>query len=99
MDIIIKKLIYNTVRRPLLLILTNKHADLNIAVDKEDAKEIFLDIKEFIEAIIKNFNTIFFNGISENILSFLALFVSNYSFIYQDFFTTFELIRFETSKT
>ena len=99
MDIIIKKLIYNTVRRPLLLILKNKHADLNIAIEKEDAKEIFLDIKEFIEAIIKNFNTIFFNGISENILSFLALFVSNYSFIYQDFFTTFELIRFETSKT
>ena len=99
MDIIIKKLIYNSVRRPLLLILKNKHVDLNIAIEKENAKEIFLDIKEFIEAIIKGFNTIFFNGISENILSFLALFVSNFSFIYQDFFTTFELIRFDTTKT
>ena len=99
MDIILKKLVYNTVKEPLLEILNDTELNINLTYDNEDNHEVYNLLQDYIERIIKGFNTKFFNGVSGEMLSYLALYVTNQSFIPKDFFTTFELVRFRTTET
>ena len=99
MDIILKKLVYNTVKEPLLEILNDTELNINLTYDNEDNHEVFNLLQDYIERIINGFNTKFFNGVSGEMLSYLALYVTNQSFIPKDFFTTFELVRFRTTET
>ena len=99
MDIILKKLVYNTIKEPFLEILNNSQLNINLTFDNEDNHEVYYLLQDYIKRIMKGFYTKFFNGISSEILSYLSLYITNYSFIPKDFFTTFELVRFRTNET
>ena len=99
MDIILKKLVYNTVKEPLLEILNNNDMNINLTYDTEDNHETYFLLQDYIQRIINNFNTRFFLGISAEMMNYLSLYITNYSFIPKDFFTTFELVRIRTSET
>ena len=99
MDIILKKLVYNTVKEPFLEILNNPDMNINLTYDTEDNHETYFLLQDYIQRIINNFNAKFFLGISGEMLNYLALYVCNYSFIPKDFFTTFELVRIRTTET
>ena len=99
MDIILKKLVYNTVKDPLLEILNNTDMNINLTYDTEDNHETYFLLQDYIQRILNNFNTRFFLGISGEMCNYLALYVTNYSFIPKDFFTTFELVRIRTTET
>ena len=99
MDIILKKLVYNTVKDPFLEILNDSELNLNLTYDNEDNHEVYYSLQEYIERIMKGFNTKFFDGLSGEMLSYLSLYVTNHCFIPKDFFTTFELVRFRTTET
>ena len=99
MDIILKKLVYNTVKEPLLEILNNTDMNINLTYDTEDNHETYFLLQDYIQRILNNFNTRFFLGISGEMMNYLSLYITNYSFIPKDFFTTFELVRIRTSET
>ena len=99
MDIILKKLVYNTVKEPLLEILNNTDMNINLTYDTEDNHETYFLLQDYIQRILNNFNTRFFLGISGEMMNYLSLYITNYSFIPKDFFTTFELVRMRTSET
>ena len=99
MDIILKKLVYNTVKEPLLEILNDTKLNINFTYYNEDNDEVYKLLQDYIERIINGFNTKFFNGVSSKMLSYLSLYVTNQSFIPKEFFTTFELVRFRTTET
>ena len=99
MDIILKKLVYNTVKEPLLEILNNSEMNINLTYDTEDNHETYFLLQDYLQRIINNFNTRFFAGMSGDMMKYLSLYITNYSFIPKDFFTTFELVRIRTSET
>ena len=99
MDIILKKLVYNTVKEPFLEILNDSELILNLTYDNEDNHEVYYTLQEYIERIMKGFETKFFDGLSSEMLTYLSLYVTNQCFIPKDFFTTFELVRFRTTET
>ena len=99
MDIILKKLVYNTVKEPLLEILNNTEMNINLTYDTEDNHETYFLLQDYIQRIINNFNSRFFSGVSGEMMKYLSLYITNYSFIPKDFFTTFELVRIRTSET
>ena len=99
MDIILKKLVYNTVKEPLLEILNNTDMNINLTYDTEDNHETYFLLQDYIQRMLNNFNTRFFQGISGEMCNYLSLYITNYSFIPKDFFTTFELVRIRTTET
>ena len=99
MDIILKKLVYNTIKEPFLEILNNSDLELNLTYDNTDNHEVYYTLQEYIQRMMKLFNTNFFAGISPEMYNYLALYVTNHCFIPKDFFTTFELVRFRTTET
>ena len=99
MDIILKKLVYNTIKEPFLEILNNLDLELNLTYDNEDNHAVYYTLQEYIQRIMKLFNTKFFYGVAPEMLNYLSLYVTNYCFIPKDFFTTFELVRFRTTET
>ena len=99
MDIILKKLVYNTVKEPLLEILNNTDMNINLTYDTEDNHETYFLLQDYLQRIINNFNIRFFAGMSGEMMKYLSLYITNYSFIPKDFFTTFELVRIRTSET
>ena len=99
MDIILKKLVYNTVKDPFLEILNNTDMNINLTYDTEDNHETYFLLQDYIQRIINGFNTRFFAGISGEMCNYLSLYITNYSFIPKDFFTTFELVRIRTTET
>ena len=99
MDIILKKLVYNTVKEPLLEILNNTDMNINLTYDTEDNHETYFLLQDYIQRMLNNFNTRFFSGISGEMCNYLSLYITNYSFIPKDFFTTFELVRIRTTET
>ena len=99
MDIILKKLVYNTIKEPFLEILNNPDLEFNLTIDNIDNHEVYYTLQEYIQRIMKLFNTRFFAGISPEMFNYLSLYVTNYCFIPKDFFTTFELVRFRTTET
>ena len=99
MDIILKKLVYNTIKEPFLEILNNPDLELNLTYDNPDNHEVYYTLQEYIQRMMKLFNTKFFVGISPEMYNYLSLYVTNHCFIPKDFFTTFELVRFRTTET
>ena len=99
MDIILKKLVYNCIKEPFVEILNDSDLNLNLTYDNEDNHAVYYTLQEYLERIMKGFNTKFFEGISGEMLSYLSLYVTNHCFIPKDFFTTFELVRFRTTET
>ena len=99
MDIILKKLVYNSVKEPLLEILNDSELVLNLTTPDQNNHDIYNLFQDYMERIIKGFNEKFFKGISDDMLTYLSLYVCNQSFIPKDFFTTFELVRFRTTET
>ena len=99
MDIILKKLVYNTVKEPFLEILNHKDMNINLTYDTEDNHETYFLLQDYIQRMLYNFNTRFFAGISGEMCNYLSLYITNYSFIPKDFFTTFELVRIRTTET
>ena len=100
MDIILKKNIYYAIVEPFTEIITNKTLDLNVVIERDvDQHQIYIDLQDYLKRIIKGLQTKFFQGISDSMLKYLSLFISNYSYIPSDFFTLFELVRFKTTET
>ena len=99
MDIILKKLVYNTVKEPFLEILNLNDMNINLTYDTEDNHETYFLLQDYIQRMLNNFNTRFFSGISGEMCNYLSLYITNYSFIPKDFFTTFELVRIRTTET
>ena len=99
MDIILKKLVYNTVKEPFLEILNLIDMNINLTYDTEDNHETYFLLQDYIQRMLNNFNTRFFAGISGEMCNYLSLYITNHSFIPKDFFTTFELVRIRTTET
>lgn len=99
MDIILKKLVYNTVKEPFLEILNLTDMNINLTYDTEDNHETYFLLQDYIQRMLNNFNTRFFAGISGEMCNYLSLYITNHSFIPKDFFTTFELVRIRTTET
>ena len=73
--------------------------NINLTYDTEDNHETYFLLQDYIQRMLNNFNTRFFQGISGEMCNYLSLYITNYSFIPKDFFTTFELVRIRTTET
>lgn len=99
MDRIIKKLVYNSVKDTVIDCISNDYLELNMITTNGVQHDVFLELQRVIEKMLTNLSENFFLGVSKNMLSYLALFLTNYSYIPRTFFTTFESVRFRVSGT
>ena len=99
MDEIIKKLVYRSVRSTVLDCVNNMDLDINMITTDGVQHDVFLILQSTIEKMLNDLTDNFFKGVSRNMLAYLSLFITNYSYIPRGFFTTFESVRIRVTKT
>ena len=99
MDEIIKKLVYRSVRSTVLDCVSNMDLDINMITTDGVQHDVFLILQSTIEKMLNDLTDNFFKGVSRNMLAYLSLFITNYSYIPRGFFTTFESVRIRVTKT
>ena len=99
MDLILKKLVFFSIKDTFEDIISNKKITLDLISEKKNKEEIYLNLQKYLEKIIKGLNDNFFEGLNKKMKKYLSIFITNYSYIPSEFFTLFELVRFKTSLT
>lgn len=99
MDIIIQKNMYRSIRPVLHELIKDEYLDVNISYEKANSHALFVILKELLELMVNGLTKDFSKGVSGSMLTYLSLFITNYSYIPSAFFTTFELVRFRTTPT
>jgi hypothetical protein len=99
MDLILKKLVFFSIKDTFEDIISNKKITLDLVSEKKNKEEIYLNLQKYLEKIIKGLNDNFFEGLNKKMKKYLSIFITNYSYIPSEFFTLFELVRFKTSLT
>ena len=101
MDLILKKLVFYSIKDIYEEIIKNNDINLNLIKEKSQNKkqEIYFNLQNYLEKIIKGLNENFFDGTSKQMLKYLSIYITDYSYIPSDFFTMFELIRINILQT
>ena len=101
MDLILKKLVFYSIKNIYEEIIINNDINLNLIIEKNSKKkqEIYFNLQNYLENIIQGLNKNFFDGTSKQMLKYLSIYITNYSYIPSDFFTMFELVRINILQT
>ena len=101
MDLILKKLVFYSIKNIYEEIIINNDINLNLIIEKNSKKkqEIYFNLQYYLENIIQGLNKNFFDGTSKQMLKYLSIYITNYSYIPSDFFTMFELVRINILQT